>query len=159
MQGYTTLNAKDVNSSKLGKVFCTVNGNRYLAMFVKDIEVTVEKTKTDVPILGQLQPGNKTTGLKYSGSATIYDVTPIFKQMFLKLQNEGVDTYFDMQIDSEDPTSDSGNESIVLEGVNLDKTILSKLDADGDWKESDSDFTFERFRIPKAYKELDGVKQ
>ena len=68
--------------------------------FVKDIEVTVEKTKKDVPILGQLQPGNKTTGLKYSGSTTIYDVTPIFKQMFLKLQNEGVDTYFDMQIDS-----------------------------------------------------------
>jgi hypothetical protein len=159
MDGISVLAAKDVNSKKLGKIYATINDNRYLLLFAKNIKVDLEKKKDEVPILGQLQTGHKASGLKYTGTMTIYDCTPLFKKQFLQFQDEGVDVYFDMQISSEDPTSDSGAEEIILTGVNLDKLTLTSLDADGTWKESDCDFTFEKFQMPEPYSELDGVSQ
>ena len=41
------------------------------------------------------------------------------------MQN-GVDTYFDILVTNEDPASDAGSQTIVLEGVNLDKVDNGK---------------------------------
>ena len=47
------------------------------------------------------------------------------------MQN-GVDTYFGILVTMEDPASDAGSQTIVLEGVNLDKVIMAKLDTESD---------------------------
>lgn len=159
MDGISVLNAKDVNSKKLGKIYITVDDARYLVLFAKNVKAEMEKKKDEVPILGKLASGHKASGVKYTGSMTIYDCSPMFKQMFLDFKNSGEDVYFDMQLSSKDPTSDSGSEEIILTGVNLDKITLASLDAEGGWKECDCNFTFEDWEMPTGYTELDGVEQ
>ncbi|MEM5780335.1 MAG: phage tail tube protein, partial [Bacillota bacterium] len=60
----------------------------------------------------------------------------------------GVDAYFDLVVENDDPSSAAGKQVILLSGVNLDSTVLTKLDGDSDDPlEEDVDFTFEDFEI------------
>lgn len=56
------MNAKDTVSAKLAECYVTVDGNRYNFMQAIKLEAKVEKTKTEVPILGKTGKGNKSTG-------------------------------------------------------------------------------------------------
>ena len=47
------MNAKDTVSAKLAECYVTVDGNRYNFMQAIKLEAKVEKTKTEVPILGK----------------------------------------------------------------------------------------------------------
>ena len=69
------MNAKDAISASLAECFVTIEGNRYNFMQAINLEASIEKTKSEIPILGKTGKGNKTTGWKGSGSATI---TPVF---------------------------------------------------------------------------------
>ena len=40
--------------------------------------------------------------------------------------------------------------------LNIDGGILAKFDADGEYLDEDMDFTFEDFKMPEAFKDLDG---
>ena len=73
------MNAKDTVSAKLAECYVTVDGNRYNFMQAIKLEAKVEKTKTEVPILGKTGKGNKSTGWKGSGSATFHYNTSIFR--------------------------------------------------------------------------------
>lgn len=120
------------------------------------VEVKFEKTKTEVPILGKTGKGNKATGWKGTGSATFHYNQSVFRQMMLDYKETGEDTYFDMQITNEDPTSTVGKQTIILIDCNIDGGILAKFDADADYLDEDMDFTFEDFSIPESFKELNG---
>lgn len=152
-----TMLAKDVVSSKMAMAYITIDGKRHKLFQAISLEAKLDKEKKEVAILGRMQKGNKVTSLKGSGKLKIYKNTPLFDQMIEKLANDGVDTYFDMQISNSDPTSDAGRRTITLLDCNIDSSTIASFDADGDWLTDDIDFTFEGFKIPENFKILDGM--
>lgn len=153
-----TMIAGDVVSAKLASAYVTIDGNRYLLFQAKSLEATIEKEKEQVAILGRLMKGNKSVSAKGSGTMTIYKNTPLFDEVTLKWLNEGIDTYFDMQIENEDPTSNAGKRVSILTGCNIDKISIAKFDAEGKWLEDEIAFTFEGVKIPQNFHILDGMK-
>ena len=102
--------------------------------------------------------GHKATSVNGTGSMTIYKNTPLFDRMLLEFKSTGKDTYFDLQITNEDPTSEAGRQVTILKDCNIDSGIIAGFDADGEWLEQDVDFTFEDVEQPTQFKMLDGMR-
>ena len=154
----TIMNAKDAISASLAECFVTIDGNRYNFMQAINLEAKLEKSKTEVPILGKTGKGNKASGWKGTGSATFYFNTSIFRQLAKRYKDTGEDIYFDIQITNEDPTSSVGRQTVILKDCNADKITLAKFDADADYLDEDMDFTFEDFDIPEEFNILSGME-
>lgn len=143
-----TLNAPDTISGKEGRAYAKINGNNEDLFMAKTIEGSVEKSKSEVKAIGKRMTGHKTTGGNGTGSMTLYYLTPLFRQLVKQWKETGVDIYFDMVIENEDPSSAAGKQSVLLIGCNLDSVVLAKLDGDSDDPlDEDVDFTFEDFDI------------
>lgn len=143
-----TLNAPDTISGKEGRAYAKINGNNEDLFMAKNIESTVEKAKSEIKAIGKRMTGHKTTGGNGTGSMTLYYLTPLFRDMIKQWKETGVDVYFDMVVENDDPESSAGKQSILLIGCNLDSTVLAKLDGDSDDPlDEDVDFTFEDFDI------------
>lgn len=151
-----TMKSKDTVFAALAECFVTIGTRRYNFMQAINLEAKFEKTKTEVPILGKTGKGNKASGWKGTGSATFHYNTSIFRQMMIQYKDTGEDIYFEIQISNEDPTSGAGRQTMILIDCNIDGGILAKFDADGEYLDEDMDFTFEDFKMPEAFKDLDG---
>ena len=151
-----TMKANDAVFAALAECFVTIGTRRYNFMQAINLEAKFEKTKTEVPILGKTGKGNKASGWKGTGSATFHYNTSIFRQMMIQYKDTGEDIYFEIQISNEDPTSGAGRQTMILIDCNIDGGILAKFDADGEYLDEDMDFTFEDFKMPEAFKDLDG---
>ena len=151
-----TMKAKDTVFAALAECFVTIGTRRYNFMQAINLEAKFEKTKTEIPILGKTGKGNKASGWKGTGSATFHYNTSIFRQMMLDYKDTGEDVYFEIQITNEDPTSAAGRQTIILIDCNIDGGILAKFDADGEYLDENMDFTFEDFKMPETFKDLEG---
>ena len=153
-----SMNAKDAVSASLAECFITIEGNRYNFMQAINLEASIEKTKSEIPILGRTGKGNKKTGWKGSGSATFHYNTSIFREQLYRYKETGQDAYFDIQITNEDPTSSVGRQTIVLKDCNVDGGILAKFDADAEYLDEELDFTFEDWEMPEQFSHLQGMQ-
>ena len=153
-----SMNAKDAVSASLAECFVTIEGNRYNFMQAINLEASIEKTKSEIPILGRTGKGNKTTGWKGSGSATFHYNTSIFREQLYRYKETGQDVYFDIQITNEDPTSSVGRQTIILKDCNVDGGILAKFDADAEYLDEDLDFTFEDWEMPEQFSHFQGMQ-
>lgn len=153
-----SMNAKDAVSASLAECFVTIEGNRYNFMQAINLEASIEKTKSEIPILGRTGKGNKTTGWKGSGSATFHYNTSVFRELLYRYKETGQDVYFDIQITNEDPTSSVGRQTIILKDCNVDGGILAKFDADAEYLDEDMDFSFEDWEMPNTFTELQGMR-
>ena len=153
----TVMAAKDTISASLAECFVTIEGNRYNFMQAISLEANFEKNKTEVPILGKTGKGNKASGWKGTGSATFHYNTSIFREMLVQYKDTGEDTYFEIQITNEDPTSAAGRQTVILKDCNIDSALLAKFDADAEYLDEDMDFTFEDFEMPEVFNHLDGM--
>lgn len=152
-----TMNARDAISAPLAECYVTIEGNRYNFMQAINLEATLEKNKTEVPILGKTAKGNKASGWSGTGSATFHYNTSIFRKLLLRYKETGEDIYFDIQVTNEDPTSTIGRQTVILKDCNLDGGTLAKFDADGEYLDESIDFTFEDFEMPEEFSMLDGM--
>lgn len=154
-----TMHARNAVSAKMAECYVTIDGNRYNFMSAINLEVTFEKNKTEIPILGRMNKGHKSTGSTITGSAEFHLNTSIWRELAYKFQETGEDLYFDIQITNEDITaSDIGRQTIILYDCNFDSVTLAAFDADSDDVLTESiDFTVERFEIPEKYTLMDGV--
>lgn len=154
-----TMHARNAVSAKMAECYITIDNQRYNFMSAINVEVTFEKNKTEVPILGRMNKGNKAVGSTITGSAEFHLNTSIWRELAYKFQETGEDIYFDMQITNEDVTaSDIGRQTIILYDCNWDSMTLAAFDADSDDVLTESiDFTAERFEMPEKYKMMDGV--
>ena len=152
----TVMLAKDTISASLAQCYVTIGTRRYNFMQAINLEAKFEKNKTEVPILGKTGKGNKATGWKGTGSAKFHYNTSVFRKMMLDYKDSGTDTYFDIQIINEDPTSAAGRQEINLIDCNIDGGILAKFDADSEYLDEEMDFTFEDFTMPEGFKKLEG---
>jgi len=151
------MNAKDTVSASLAECYVTIDDKRYNFMQAINLEAKIEKTKTEVPILGKTGKGNKSTGWKGTGNATFHYNTSIFRNLLKQYKEYGEDIYFDIQITNEDPTSAVGRQTVILRDCNMDGGILAKFDADGEYLDEEIDFTFEDFEIPETFSVLSGM--
>ncbi len=153
-----TMNAKDAISASQAECYVTIEGNRYNLMQAINLEAKVEKTKSEIPILGKTGKGNKTTGWKGSGSATFHYNSSIFRELLYRYKETGDDVYFDIQITNEDKGATVGRQTIVLKDCNVDGGLLAKFDADAEYLEDEMDFTFEDWEMPETFTELPGMR-
>lgn len=118
----------------------------------------VEKTKVEVPILGQRMKGNKTISTKGTGTATVHYNISTFRKAMKHFVDTGEDMYFDMIVINNDPTSAAGRQTTVLKGCNLNKTIVAKVDAnESNYMTEEFEFTFESWDMPEEFNELEGM--
>ncbi|MGN1481457.1 phage tail tube protein [Porcipelethomonas sp.] len=156
MSGNVVMKAKDTVFAALAEYYVTIGTRRYNFMQAINLEAKFEKNKVEVPILGKTGKGNKAAGWKGTGSATFHYNTSVFRQMMLKYKDTGEDVYFEIQITNEDKSSAVGRQTIILVDCNIDGDILAKFDSDGEYLDEDMDFTFEDFKMPEAFKDLEG---
>lgn len=154
-----TMHAKNSVSAKMAECYVTIEGNRYNFMSAINLEVKFEKNKTEIPILGRMNRGHKSTGSSITGSAEFHLNTSIWRELAYRFQETGEDVYFEMQITNEDITaSDIGRQTIILYDCNWDSMTLAAFDADSDDVLTESiDFTAERFELPEKYTMMDGM--
>jgi hypothetical protein len=152
------MNAKDAVSASLAKCFVTIDGDRYEFMQAINLEASIEKNKSQVPILGKTGKGNKSNGWSGSGNATFHYNTGIFRNLLKKYKDTGEDVYFDIQVTNEDPSSAVGRQTVILKDCNLDGGIIAKFDADAEYLDESIDFTFEDFEIPETFSNLAGMQ-
>lgn len=150
------MRAKDTVFAGLAECFVTIGSRRYNFMQAINLEARFEKNKTQVPILGKTGRGNRASGWKGSGTATFHYNTSIFREMMVKYKDTGEDIYFEIQVSNDDPTSNAGRQTMILMDCNIDGGILAKFDADGEYLDEKMDFTFEDFKMPEKFRELDG---
>lgn len=137
------LKANDTISGQEGRAYATINGQVEEMFYIKKLEGKVEKEKSEVKTLGRRGTQHKAKGWKGSGSMTIYYITSVFREMMLDYIKKGKDTYFDVQVINEDPSSSVGKQTVVLKGVNLDSVIMALLDTGSDALEEEVSFTFD----------------
>ena len=151
------MNAKDSVFAALAECFVTIEDRRYNFMQAINLEATMEKNKSEVPILGKTGKGNKASGWSGTGSATFHYNTSIFRELLKRYKDTGEDIYFDIQVTNEDPTSSVGRQTVILKDCNLDGGIIAKFDADGEYLDEEMDFTFEDFEMPETFNILEGM--
>lgn len=149
MAGY--LHAGDIISGQEGRATMNVEGSIENMFYIKQLEATVEKNKSEINTLGHRGTQHKTTGWSGSGSMTIYYITSRFRQMAREYAKNGRDIYFDITIENDDPTSTVGKQTVVLYGCNVDSVVIAKLDVDNTELDEDLDFTFEDFEILDSF--------
>lgn len=149
------LKSFDPISGKEGVAYAKINGNNEELFFVKTIEASVEKAKSEIKAIGRRMTGHKTTGMSGSGKMTLYYLTPLFRQMLKQYKDTGVDIYFDLVVENNDPSSSAGKQTVLLMDCNLDSVLLTKLDGDSDDPlEEDADFTFEDYDILQEFTKI-----
>lgn len=153
------LRAPDTITGSLARCYVTIDGNRYLLIQAKKVEAKVEKTKTEISILGKTGKGNKSTGWKGTGSFVLYDTTSLFRELMEQYKNTGEDVYFDMQVENEDPSSKTGRQVAMLLNCNINSLTIAQLDVDSAALEDTVEFTFEDFKLPEKFNQLDGMAQ
>jgi hypothetical protein len=151
------MKGKDALSAKLAECFVTIKGRRYNFMQMKDFEAKFEKTKTVIPILGRTGQANKANGWNGTFSATAHYNQSVMRQMHVDYKDTGEDTYFEIQVTNEDPTSAAGRQTVVFIDCNLDGGILAKFDADGEYLDEEFEGTFEDFKMPESFALLAGM--
>ena len=156
MPNNVVMKARDTIAAKLAECFITIGSRRYNFMQMIDMEAKVEKTKAEVPRLGAIMVGHKSCGMKGTFSGTAHYNQSVMRQLLLDYKNTGEDTYFEMQITNDDPTSAAGRQTIVLYDCNTDGGILAKFDADGEYLDEELEGTFEDFSIPESFTNLTG---
>ncbi len=148
------LRAKDTINGTQGTCFAVIDNKRTELMQVKNITATVEKKKTEIPILGVTGKQHKAGGWKGTGKMTVYYVSSIFRSMMIDYIKKGIDTYFEIMVTNEDPTSSTGSQTVLLKGVNLDSIIFTKLDVEKEALEEDMEFTFNDVDLLDKFDEL-----
>jgi hypothetical protein len=161
-----TMAARNSVSAKMAECYIYIPNEkgkkqRYNFMSAINVEVTFEKEKTEVPILGRMNKGHKSVGSSITGSAEFHMNTSIWRELAYRFQDTGEDVYFDMMIVNDDPTAtDVGRQVIWLYDCNFDSILLAAFDADSDDSLTESmDFTAERFEIESSFDEAGGVKK
>ncbi|MDQ0722228.1 hypothetical protein QF049_003489 [Paenibacillus sp. W4I10] len=145
------LKASDTISGQEGRAYATINGQTEEMFYVKTLEATVEKQKAEVKTLGRRGVQHKATGWSGSGSMTIFYTTSRFRELMLQYMQNGVDTYFDIELTNEDPSSTIGKQTVTLKGVNLDSVIMASLDTEAEALEEEVSFTFEDVDMPVSF--------
>lgn len=136
------LRAKDTVNGALGTCFAIIDGKRQELMQVKNVQAKVKKTRTTIPILGLTAKQQKSGGWEGTGTMRVYYVSSLFREVMVDYMKNGVDTYFELMLTNEDPTGETGRQTVLLKDVNIEEMLIGKLDVDEAAMDEEMKFTF-----------------
>jgi hypothetical protein len=146
------LSAGDTISGQAARAYITIGGRNEELFYAKKLESKVAKEKAEIKTLGRRGTQNKAKGWKGTGTLTVYYVTSLFRELMLEYMKTGKDTYFDITVTNEDPSSTIGKQTVVLKGCNFDEVSMASFDTGADALEEDMAFTFEDVDILDKFK-------
>lgn len=152
-----TMLARNAISGAQGRAYITIDGERYLFASLINLSATQDKTKASVPIMGKTAKGNKATGVENTGEATFHYNSSVLRKLMYRYAKTGEDFYFDIQVTNEDRSSTVGRQTTILKDCNLDGITIAQLDADAEYLEDSSSFTFEDWELPEEFTAEAGV--
>lgn len=152
----TTLKAWDAINGAEGICYATIDKKREDMIYVKNIEAKIEKNKSEIKVLGQTGTKHKANGWKGTGKMNMYYVTSTFRELMSDYVRNGVDTYFDLYITNEDPSSEIGKQEIWLKQVNIDSIMIAKLDINSTELDEELTFTFNDIEILEKFEKVVG---
>ncbi|QIB68639.1 phage tail tube protein [Aminipila butyrica] len=158
MLNHQIMNAEDAVSGSLAECYITIDGNRYNFMQLYKFESKVEKTISEVPILGRTGKGHKATGWKGTWTGTAHYNQSIMRELLLTYKEKGLDVPFDIQVTNEDETSSIGRQTIIHKNCLTSGGILAKYDADAEYLDEDIEGTFDDFEMPEKFNLLNGMR-
>lgn len=150
----TILQAEDCVNGREGIATAEINGQVVELMELGNINVNIEKDKTEFKAMGTRNTQNKTTGWKGTGSMNVRYVSTRWAELMQKYVKDGIDTYFTIVVTNEDPGSATGKQTIQILGCNLDSVDIAKLDTEAEILDQDVDFTFNDFNILESFNSL-----
>lgn len=150
----TILQAEDAVNGREGVATAEINGEVVELMELANLNINIEKTKTEFKAMGTRNTQNKTTGWKGTGSGNVRYVSSRWAKLMQDYVKTGKDTYFTIVVTNEDPGSATGKQVIQVLGCNLDSLDIAKLDIDADVLDQDIDFTFNDFNILQEFNSL-----
>ena len=142
---------RDALNGKSGSAFINYKGENRELFGIKNFHSDAEFQEADFKVVGTTLVQTKTTGVKLSGTFTIYYGTPLFLEMLREYVKTGVLPYFDIQIVNDDPTTTVGKQIVVHYNCKLSKVPIAMLDAEADWLEEEVGFTFTSVEVLNAF--------
>lgn len=143
---------RDTLHGASGTAFITQDGQVRQLFQAKKIQANASVQSTDMKVIGTKIIQDKSTGVKQTGSMTIYYGTPLFTQMAVQYANTGEMPYFDMQITNDDPTTTVGQQVIALYGCKISGDIpIALMDADSDMLEQPVNFSYTKAEVLQAF--------
>lgn len=86
----------------------------------------------------------------------MYYCTSKFREMMVKYIDESVDTYFEMLIENEDPSSEIGRQTVILKQVNINTVDIAKIDIDSTELDEEIEFTFNGVEVRNSFDKVIG---
>lgn len=139
--------AQDSLRGTAGKAFMVVDGENVELFGLKKFESNAELQNSDFKVVGALVTQNKITGVKYSGTATVYYGTPAFLKILNEYKRTGRFPAINFQVENDDPSSSLGAQTVAIYGVMLTKIPLVLLDDSSDNLQSEITFTHTDFEV------------
>ena len=138
---------RDALNGKSGSGFITINGENHQMFGMKKFQSDAEFQEEDFKVVGTTLVQTKTTGVKLSGTMTLYYGSPYFLQLLNEYLKTGKLPYFTMQIENDDPSTSVGTQTVVYYNVKLNKLPISKLDAETSALDMEVGFTFTKVEV------------
>lgn len=148
------LKANDAISGKEGTAFMTINGRNIELFYLKNIDATIEFTKTEVPALGQRMVQQKIIGASGSGSMTIHKITSEFAKIAIDYVKSGKIPSVTIKITNADKQTAAGRQTTILKDVLFDTISIAKLDIEAETLDEDVDFTFSGADMFEQFKKV-----
>lgn len=148
------MKAGDAISGKEGALYATINGKVIQVAECKSVSAKITKNKSEFKALGYRGTQQKATGWSGTGTLVIHYASSRWSKLIIDYAKKGIDTYFKLQIENEDPTSSIGKQTVTLIDVNLDEAEVAKLDVDSEFLDQSMNFTFSDIEMPEEFKEL-----
>lgn len=133
---------QDALNGKQGKAIATINGENIVLFGLKKLQTDAEFTEADFKVVGTTLVQKKTTGVNYTGTMSIYYGTPVFLKMVSDYQKTGKVTFFNIQVENDDPGTSVGKQTVTLQNCKLSKVPIALLDADTDFLEEEVSFSY-----------------
>jgi len=143
---------RDALNGKSGRAFMSIDGRNVELFGLKNFHSNADFQSVDFKVVGTTLVQEKTTGVKLTGTATIYYGTPEFIRLVQNYVKTGKVPYFTFQITNDDPSTSVGVQTVALYNVKLQSVPLTVLDADVDFLTIDISFSFSSLEILSAFK-------
>lgn len=147
------MESMDAVSGSLADCFIEIAGKRYNFMQMTKFESKIEKTLTEVKILGKTGIGHKSGPWKGTWSGTAHYNQTLIRKLLRDYKNTGIEGGFEIMVVNNDPASSAGKQSISHKGCLISGGILAKFDAGTEILEEEISGTFDDFEIGGSFNE------
>ena len=138
---------RDALNGKSGSGCLKSNGENHQMFGMKKFQSDAEFQEEDFKVVGTTLVQTKTTGVKLTGTMTLYYGSPYFLKLLDEYLKTGKLPYFTMQIENDDPSTTVGTQTVVYYNVKLSKLPVQKLDVESSALDMEVGFSYTNIEV------------